>query len=228
MSSARRSTATLVVLSVLAVACANKTSSETAPAIVTLRTQLTAEHALESEPVVERPDSRVAADGEVALEDAQLDFSQCMRDNGYSQWPDPPYGVLQGAQRQVDIQALGIDHRAPEFRETIRLCRQVFEGVAGRGLKIDPEQRAEIEDRILQLIACIRSEPGFENVTDPDFSAGLPFRQAVRQVFATGEWEPDKVRVALSACRNELGLKPAGPGQQRQGGVSNSTTTQSA
>jgi len=58
------------------------------------------------------------------LED-QLLLSQCIRDNGYPEYPDPVIGADGRLQRNGggDLQAIGIDRRSEEFRQLIDSCR---------------------------------------------------------------------------------------------------------
>lgn len=55
----------------------------------------------------------------------QLLLSQCIRDNGYPEYPDPVIGTNGRLQRAggQDVQELGIDPRSTEFRELMTTCR---------------------------------------------------------------------------------------------------------
>ena len=55
----------------------------------------------------------------------QLLLSQCIRDNGYPEYPDPVIGADGRLQRSggQDLQAIGIDPRSEEFRALIDSCR---------------------------------------------------------------------------------------------------------
>lgn len=71
--------------------------------------------------------SRPEIDPEAELErlEEQLQLAQCIRDNGYEQYPDPAIGS-DGRLERVRGQSfteIGIDPRSPEFQEVIGECR---------------------------------------------------------------------------------------------------------
>jgi hypothetical protein len=82
-----------------------------------------------------RPEVDPAAELE-RLEE-QLALAQCLRDNGYEQYPDPAIGTDGRLQRVGgrDFQELGIDRRSDEFREVTTTCREEigFEAFGGPG-----------------------------------------------------------------------------------------------
>ncbi len=55
----------------------------------------------------------------------QLLLSQCIRDSGYPEYPDPVIGADGRLERTggQDLQAIGIDPRSEEFRQLIGSCR---------------------------------------------------------------------------------------------------------
>lgn len=84
------------------------------------------------------PDVDPAAEQE-RLEE-QLLLSQCIRDNGYPEYPDPAIGTDGRLQRTggQEMQALGIDRRSEAFRQLITDCRseiglEAFGPGGGRG-----------------------------------------------------------------------------------------------
>ncbi|MDG2262556.1 MAG: hypothetical protein P8N50_09485 [Actinomycetota bacterium] len=175
--------------------------------IATLETNTPTEQAADSDVTT----AEAAADEEeITFEDAQLAFSQCMRDNGFPQWPDPDPNSEQdvrGGFGNVDLDALGIDRSAEGFRSTIDVCRENFEGVAGGRQDLDPEQQAELEDNVLALFACVRGNAGWEDLPDPDFSGeGL----GLRELFQSGDVNPQELRPLLQACQQELGIEGFG------------------
>ena len=83
--------------------------------------------------------SRPEIDPEAEQErlEGQLALAQCIRDNGYEQYPDPAIGS-DGRLERVRGQGfddLGIDRRSPEFQEAIGECRDEIglEGGPGFG-----------------------------------------------------------------------------------------------
>ena len=62
----------------------------------------------------------------------QLVLAQCLRDQGFEEYPDPAIGTdgrLQRVRGQ-EMSELGIDRRAPEFQEAIGICRDEI-GIEG-------------------------------------------------------------------------------------------------
>ena len=55
----------------------------------------------------------------------QLALAQCIRDNGYPEYPDPAIGADGRLERAGgrDMQTIGIDRRSPDFQEVIGACR---------------------------------------------------------------------------------------------------------
>jgi len=73
-----------------------------------------------AEDVIENTD----AAGEITAEEAVLGFSQCMRDNGFPDFPDPEIDAngrvnLRGAFQNADI-----DFQSEEFQTTSTACRE--------------------------------------------------------------------------------------------------------
>ena len=172
-------------------------------------------------------DVTVAADGdgadeeeELTFEEAQLEFSRCMRDNGYPDWPDPDPNAEAGrAFGNVDFESLGIDPRSDEFRSASQACREVFDGIAGGRADLSPEQQAELEDNLLAMFACVRENPGWEDLPDPDFSAGgRGF--GLGDLFQSGDIDPAEFRDLIQQCQQDLGIDGlgGGPGGRPAGG----------
>ena len=87
-------------------------------------------------------------------EDAELAFAQCMRDNGYAEFPDPTPG--EGIRFQITPDS------APRFHKAAAACQHL----APEGLRdedITPEQL----DALLKLAQCVR-ESGMPSFPDPD------------------------------------------------------------
>ena len=87
-----------------------------------------------------RPEIDPAAEQE-RLEE-QLALAQCIRDQGFEEYPDPaigPDGRLERVRGQ-GMAEMGIDRRSPEFQEAISTCRDEMglEGGPGLGGGIGP------------------------------------------------------------------------------------------
>ncbi len=152
-------------------------------------------------------------DEQRTFEDAQLEFAVCIRDSGFPEWPDPDPNAEAGPFRGQDLEGLGVDLDDPEFRQALDACRSVFEGVAGGRGDLDPEQQAEREDQALALFACIRQNPGWEDIPDPDFSGQ---GGGLRELFINGDLDVDEFRTLAQECQAELGFEGGGFGRGRR------------
>jgi hypothetical protein len=76
-------------------------------------------------PILEAARPEIDPQAEQERLEEQLALAQCIRDNGYPEYPDPVIGTDGRLQRSggQDMQALGIDRRSAEFRELLSDCR---------------------------------------------------------------------------------------------------------
>lgn len=150
----------------------------------------------------------------LTFEEAQLDFSACMRET-YPEWPDPEPDA-QGGRGGFDpavLEELGLDFRDEGFRTVLDACRdESFEGVAGVGQERSAEEQAELEDDLLALFACVRENPGYESLPDPDFTTGEGGGFGLRELFTEGDMDPQEFRGLLQECQTELGIEGGGRG----------------
>lgn len=161
---------------------------------------------------------------ELTFEEAQLNFAACMRDT-YPEWPDPDpdaQGRGPGFDREV-LTELGVDFQDADFRDLLQECQSDnFQGVAGAGADLSPEEQAELEDDLLALFACVREQPGYEDIPDPDFSGTAGGFGGLRELFQTGDIDPQEFRTVMQDCQAALGIEGGqggrGPGGERPGG----------
>ena len=134
-----------------------------------------------------------AGDGDKAAK-----FSECMRDNGVSEFPDPDAsgeltidGVLNGS---------SLDPNAPAWKEAIVACRDLQPPVfTGDEHVTDEEQEVRLE-----FAQCMRDN-GVEDFPDP--AKGDPLVDTRRIPSAAEEGGMDIINAAMQACRD------LGPGQ---------------
>ncbi|MEN8042008.1 MAG: hypothetical protein ABFR95_10950 [Actinomycetota bacterium] len=98
-------------------------------------------------------------------EEAVLEFSQCMRDEGLEGFEDPAIN----ADGSIEFRMRDLMQDAAADREQVRAafdsCQVYLEGLAfGPG----SEDRTEIEDQLLEFAACMRDN-GYD-MPDPDLS----------------------------------------------------------
>lgn len=94
-----------------------------------------------------------------ASSDPALQYSQCMRENGVPNFPDPEEGKIQ------ITPGSGVDPESPEFQEASEACRQFAPSGA-------PTQANEdLEQQVLEYAQCMR-ENGVPDFPDPKVSGG--------------------------------------------------------
>lgn len=123
-------------------------------------------------------------------DDAALAYAQCMRDNGYTEFPDPtPDG---GIKFLID------PANAPRFQKAAAACRDL----APEGLGDDAITPAELE-ALVKLAQCVR-ENGIPDFPDPD---------------AHGRFDPSNIgskpgeprlEAAMAVCRDKVGFPQGG------------------
>ena len=139
--------------------------------------------------------------GTVSIEDAQLNFAACMREE-YPAWPDPNSSTLRGYEPGTFAE-LGIDVQGDDVQALIDVCAGELRGVVSQRIGASPEQQAETEDGLLDLFACVRESPGFEDLPDPDFAGGIAGLRALRDRFASGEFDPVAFQIAAQKCSED-------------------------
>ena len=119
-------------------------------------------------------------------DDAALAYAQCMRDNGYTEFPDPtPDG---------DIRFLIEPGSAPRFEAAAAACRHLApEGL--RGEDITPEEL----EALVRLAQCMR-EYGMPTFPDPTSDGRFELRS-----ISSGPDDP-RLAAAMETCREETGL----------------------
>ncbi|MDG2262558.1 MAG: hypothetical protein P8N50_09495 [Actinomycetota bacterium] len=214
--------ATTFTICVVAAACGGGGSAEETPQIATLETAAPIEQAADPEvtaasttaPEAEaEPEPDPVEEEAKTFEDAALKFAQCMRDDhDYPQWPDPNPGVRLADLLRIDLEALDIDSEDPDFQEAIADCRVAFQGVTAAEQDFTPEQQASIEDAVINIMACVRELPGYEEIPDPDFTAPGGLRGAFAVIFQSGQYDLADTLEAIDQCREELNYPRLGEG----------------
>ena len=93
-----------------------------------------------------------------------LDFAQCMRDHGVDM-PDPEFTADGG----VSIGVNGGPGEGPDgdkFQEADDACRPIMEEAMPEPPELDPEEQAELQDRLVESAECMR-EKGYD-MPDPE------------------------------------------------------------
>lgn len=98
------------------------------------------------------------AAGDVTAEEAALAFSQCMRDNGFPQFPDPEIGGNGNLNFRGGLQDAGIDFQSEEFQSQLALCQdEAGADNFGAGAR-NNDARAGVQENLLSYTQCLRDE----------------------------------------------------------------------
>jgi hypothetical protein len=120
--------------------------------------------------------------------DAALAYAQCMRENGFTEFPDPtPDG---------DLRIRVTPETTPRFEAAGEACRDLAPD-GFRGEDVTPEQL----EALLKLSQCIR-ENGVPDFPDPRPEGSYDLRGV-----STGPDDP-RIDAAMSACRDVAGGAP--------------------
>lgn len=96
--------------------------------------------------------------------DRAVEYSECMRENGVPNFPDPENGRL-------TLRAgpgSGIDPESPEFKSAQDACRsKAPQGLQGGGGRPNPQ----MQEAVLRFAKCMRGN-GVAEFPDPDVSGG--------------------------------------------------------
>jgi hypothetical protein len=203
----------------LLAACGGSGSADASEGSQLTLVSLDEEGSSEPDDAASESSAATVTDGELTFEEAQLSFAACMRDT-YPEWPDPDVDA-QGGRLGFSpdtLEELGVDADDDDFRDRMRECQDAsFQGVARPDRGLTDEQRAELEDDLLALFACVRETPGYEEIPDPDFSGGAP-GFGLRELFEEGGVDPGEFRDLMQECQSELGIEGVGgPGGRGPG-----------
>lgn len=181
----KRSLTVLVGLAMLAAACGSDgDGAEAAPVVV-----------IDGETAADGTDSTAGEAGDESSgdeavtggpsdEELALEFAQCMRDNGFPDFPDPTVNadgsieLVAGGPEQA-----GIDPDSDDLDRAIDACGDIVADASflpGAGL-----DQAEIEDGLLAFAQCLRDLG--HDVADPDLNGQLrPGPDGPGGMFASG------------------------------------------
>ena len=146
-------------------------------------------------------------------EQAFLKFAQCMRDHGVDM-PDPTTdsnGNLQ-VSRPTNVKFDNQADRA-KLRTASQACRSNLKGVIQQ---FTPQQRAQLQDNLVKLAQCMRSNG--VNMPDPNFSQNPGSGGGRREFFGGINRDDPKVQQALQTCRTKVFGGQNGNGQFGPGG----------
>ncbi|MBV8064756.1 MAG: hypothetical protein JOY73_04475 [Actinobacteria bacterium] len=124
-------------------------------------------------------------------------FSECMRKNGVTNFPDP------NGQGVITIDSgTGIDPGSPAFRSAQKTCRKLLPN----GGQPTPAQQAQQQKQMLEFSVCMRTH-GIKDFPDPS-DGGLRIRV---QPGTSLDPNSPQFQSAMKACQ-KYGPKGLGPG----------------
>jgi hypothetical protein len=157
--------------------------------------------------------SAAPSDGPVDFQQALLDYTQCLRDNGLDV-PDPQFGADGGPQFGGGTGGGGrfgdIDLNSPEFQAAQEACSGLLAGVQRQQ---DPAAQADRQAQLLVFAQCMRDE----GIDFPDPQLGTGGRPGFGGGFGNLDFQAPEVQAALEVCRTNLGAFGPGGGAPGSG-----------
>lgn len=102
--------------------------------------------------------------GRLGLEQATLEFTSCMREEGI----DTPDIRLDAQGNPILDELLdAVDTTTGEFREALVACADILTRAGALDLRADPELQAVVIDQLQQFSECVR-RAGLDDFPDPD------------------------------------------------------------
>jgi hypothetical protein len=136
------------------------------------------------------------ADGQQAF----LDYADCMRDQGLD-FPDPQFGPDGGLTIGGPGQGASlIDFRSEEFQAAQEACGEHLEGLAP---DLDPEQRAELQDSLVEFAGCMRDH-GID-MPDPQVGTGGGPAMLIGGPDSDADPQSPEFQAAMETCQPILG-----------------------
>lgn len=145
--------------------------------------------------------------GGQGMEDAALEFAECMRENGIDM-PDPQ--VSDGRVRVGGPGGGGgggIDPNSEEFQAAQAECQPILDEAGGQQGQADPERVAEMQDRAAALGDCMRSR-GYDDFEDPQ----VDDNGGIRMTNNPGAADQEQFQTDLGECEEESGMADIGGG----------------
>lgn len=142
------------------------------------------------------------------FQDAMLEFAQCMRDHGIDM-PDPEFSDEGGVSIGGPPGEGGAGPDDEEWRAAEEACRPIMDEAVPDEMRLDPEEQAELQDRLVEQAECMR-EKGYD-MPDPEVDANGRVTARARGGEGDGGPPPDdeQFREDMDDCGGPVG--PGGP-----------------
>lgn len=141
------------------------------------------------------------------FQDAILEFAQCMRDHGVDM-PDPEFSDDGGVRIGRGPGEGGAGPDDEEWQAAEEACQPIMDEAVPEERRLDPEEQAEMQDRLVEQAECMR-EKGYD-MPDPEVDANG--RVTARSFGGDGGPGPEdeQFREDMDDCGG-----PIGPGGRR-------------
>lgn len=141
--------------------------------------------------------------GRIPVDEALLEFSECMRDNGVD-LPDIAIGPDGAPLIDPDL-IEELDVGSPEFSSAFTTCLPIMASAEGFQQTADPEEIARNQDQLVALSQCMRDE-GIDDFPDPDFDSIIPYPLSLADRFDDPEFD-----AAVEVCQERVAFEGFGP-----------------
>ena len=143
------------------------------------------------------------APDEAEMQDAALEYAQCMREHGIDM-PDPEFEEGGGISMGFDRDS-GIDPESEEFAAAEEACEPIMEA-ARPDVQLSPEEQAEMQDRLVALAECMRAR-GYD-MPDPqvDENGGVMIRSEGGPGEGGGGPPDEQHDQDMEECSDEAGM----------------------
>jgi hypothetical protein len=142
------------------------------------------------------------------MQDAMLEYAQCMRDNGIDM-PDPEFNGEGGISLGVGPDS-GIDPESEEFQAAEEKCRPILDE-ARPDVQLSPEEQAEMQDELTAMAECMRARG--HDMPDPQVAddGGVMIRSEAGGAGGPGGGPPDEeFEQDMEECSEEAGMGGGG------------------
>jgi peptidoglycan hydrolase-like protein with peptidoglycan-binding domain len=190
---------------VVATACGNATTQQTIDVFSVAPSRAPDDRTLE-----EKVDTD--GDGEMSEDEVQtyaravlLDFSDCMRDNGYPDFTDVVLeDFTEGGGGQGRFIALMAERGVtlPEGVPTLQSCGESLADLQTFAPQPSDDEVAEQEALVLEFAACMRTT-GVDDWPDPDFAANSGPNGYGPELLDAVDIQSDEVQEAIATCQAE-------------------------
>jgi hypothetical protein len=148
-------------------------------------------------------DSGGGAVDEAEIEDAMLEFAECMRENGVDM-PDPKFEDGGGVSLGFDADS-GIDPESEEFKAAEEACEPIMEE-ARPDVQLSPDEQAEMQDRLVAMAECMRARG--HDMPDPQVGedGGVTIRREAGAPGEVGGPPDEQFDQDMEECSDEAGM----------------------